>query len=902
MSTSLQSFLGASAASLLLRTGVNSADSATGSGSLARSNAGISSLLAATVASSTNGPIIESAAVRVAKAQFTTPYVTPPWLNAKGEAAADSSLQAIKSLKSLIDPKADSRLPADLSEAFTTYRGLERMKVLAEAASSAATGSSERATLTAIFDKGLSDLRKFLAGISPEKLNLYFEAPSRVATSNPIRQGASITSSFLKGVVDTRAATLTGLDGVQTINLSIRKGAVVYPVQVDLSQIDGTRTLDKIATALNSAIAAHSAKDSNGNPLLDGEGKPISALMTKFTVTSQNGKWGLSIQSVPNEVAWSVAPQDSDSLMVVSAQSLGKELPALQVSKIDDFKASARPRVASTITAIDTDATARAKLGSSTAKAVAASIDVVSAATDSEGNTYLLGTTAGAVDQVSAAGVPEMFIRKVSGSGTVLWQRPIDTDGTTRASAISIGRDGNLAVAGTAIGGAREVMPADGNLFTARFNLNGAELSRATLQLPGNQQATAVAADAAGNTYVTTRNGTTESGIYKFDAAGKLVASTTSANTRLTAVQVAPDSTILVLGRDNAGSGFVERLDSGLVTTGSKLTLGDLQPADMVIAGDGTIAVSGTVFKAGTSDKDAVVSLISSDLAAEERIVLGTPGSEEADSLIYSRDAFYLAGRTSGDLDGTRNGVMDGFISRIDPGSGKVTETLQFGKPGVTTGPLVIANSLASSAALETLGLGTGLLTPTRDSKLVDTTRLRVGDSFQLKLDAGKVTTFKIEANDTLTTLADRIRKTFGKPVTVTATNSAAGMTLRIQPTTGHAMQLIAGPEGSDALEKLGMKEARLYAPPPPSKNELKVKPGGQYGLALSDSLTLATQDDAKAALVQIKAALSMTQTAYRSLYWNDSMVEKVEGLKSMTSAQASQLQQYRAAIARLGG
>jgi hypothetical protein len=902
MSTSLQSLLTASAASSLLRNTVSAAANKDGFSGLSTANNIGASLLSASLATSVDGPAVESAAVRVAKAQFTAPYVSPPWLNAKGESAANPSLSAVKALKSLIDPKIDSALPPDLSDAFTTYRGLERMRVFAEAASNAKIGAGERADLTARFQQGLTELRKFLGTVTPDKLNLYFEAPSRVATTSPIRQGSSVTSSFLKGAVDTRTAALTSLDSVQSIALSVRKGTAVYPVLADLTQIVGTVTLDKVAKALNDALAVHSAKDSNGNPLLDGDGKPISILQSKFTVKSENGKWGLAIQSVPNEAVWSVPQQDNDSLMVVGSQVSGQEVAALQVRRIDDFAAQTRPRLATTVTAIDSHASARARLASSSAKEVAAPIEVVSAATDADGGTYLLGTTAGAVDNVAAAGAPEMFIRKVSASGALLWQRPIDTDVAASAAAIAIGKDGKLVVTGSVIGGAKETQSGDSNIFVARFDLNGAELSRTTLQLPGDQRATAVAADANGNTFVTARIGVSGGGVYKFSAEGKLLTSVTSQTNRLTAVQIAPDSSVVVLGRASDGTSFVERLDGSLAATGNMLSLSDLQPADMIIAEDGTIGLSGTVYKAGTSDKDVIVSLIDSDMVAEQRIILGTPGADEADSLIYKGGAIYVAGRTSGDLDGTRSGTVDGFVSRIDVQTGAITETLQFGRPGATTGPVVLASTIASSAALESIGLGSGLLTPTRESRLIDTTRLRAGDSFQLKLNAGKISTISIEAGDTLSTLADRIRKIMGKSVTVTATNGPGGMTMRLQPTTGNALQVIAGPAGSDALEKLGMKASRLFAPPLPSTKDPKVKPGGQFGLALSDSLTLSTQDDAKAALAQIKSALSMTQTAYRSLYWNESMRSKVEGLKSISSAQSSQLQQYRAAIARLGG
>ncbi|CAN5405693.1 hypothetical protein BH10PSE12_BH10PSE12_14770 [soil metagenome] len=80
--------------------------------------------------------------------------------------------------------------------------------------------------------------------------------------------------------------------------------------------------------------------------------------------------------------------------------------------------------------------------------------------------------------------------------------------------------------------------------------------------------------------------------------------------------------------------------------------------------------------------------------------------------------------------------------------------------------------------------------------------------------------------------------------------------------------------------------------------------PGGSFGLQLFDTLTLLTSSGAALALKTIKSALSMTQTAYRSLYWDSSKESLVNGnVTGQGSAhQQAQLAHYQAALARLTG
>lgn len=847
---------------------------------------------------------VESAAVRKAKAQFTTPVSLPPWIDRTGRPVSSPSLSAVKAMKSVVDPRASSTLPVDLRSGFTAYRALDRLQVLASAATAKTLPAPERQTLDQAFQKGLVDLRGYLASVNPDKLNLYFDNPSRLAVSAIAPRSNPGGSRFLGAAAPTRTAELLTLDGIEEISLTARKNNISYDIRVNIASIQGPVTLDKVARALNDKVADVIALDSNGKKLKDSAGNFVAALSSRFSVTSQNGKWGLSLSTTPGETLWATPQTVEPGLMVVAGRTAGMGAGTVEVGRIDDPKGTAAYRAAASISAVDTAGTARAKLISKNAAEKQSPVDVSGAVTDADGNTYLLGTTAGATEDVTAAGRPEMFLRKVAPSGALLWQRPIWTGNTATATAISLGADGRLTVAGTVREGAPGTSATNGDIFVARFDAGGAELMRKTIQKVGNQQPSSVTADASGNVYVASRDGSTGSSLIKLDASGKVIASVSKSSSQITSIHDAGDGTVLMLARGGDGQSYLERLDGKLAATGALLDLNDLQPADIAISADGQIAVSGTVYGSG-GDKDAVVSLIDSKLTSESRVVIGTTGTEEADSLLFTDGYLYVGGRTTGTLGSFQRGKVDGFVSRIDPQTAQLVGTTQFGKPGATTAPVALARTTTSSAALEKIGLGTGQLSPVIDKHLVDTTRLRAGDNFQVALNGGQLRKITVAQDETVTTLADKVRKALGRRVTVTATTSGMGMTLRIQPSTGYAVQLAAGAPGQDALSKLGLKPARLYAAPPPAANAPAVTPGGQYGLGLADFLALDTPENAKAALGKVQAAVSMTKTAYRSLYWDDTKAAKVAGAGGQTglnALQTAQLQQYRTAIARLGG
>jgi len=156
---------------------------------------------------------------------------------------------------------------------------------------------------------------------------------------------------------------------------------------------------------------------------------------------------------------------------------------------------------------------------------------------------------------------------------------------------------------------------------------------------------------------------------------------------------------------------------------------------------------------------------------------------------------------------------------------------------------------------------------PPASIKLVGQTSLRAGDEFSLRIQGGSPKKVVIEADDTLKTLVDRIRRLTGSKAKIATATVGGELVLNIDATAGSSIALLAGASGKDALAKLGLDPARLAAPIVAARGAPTVRPGGNFGLALTESLNISTAKDAAASLTVLKNAVSTTQTAYRSLY-----------------------------------
>jgi len=157
-----------------------------------------------------------------------------------------------------------------------------------------------------------------------------------------------------------------------------------------------------------------------------------------------------------------------------------------------------------------------------------------------------------------------------------------------------------------------------------------------------------------------------------------------------------------------------------------------------------------------------------------------------------------------------------------------------------------------------------------------------------------------IEANDTMTTLAQKVRRAAGFSATVSVVRSADGLNsvLQIKPINSKStVEVISGKGGKDALEALGLQEGVARVTGGDADKEKKI-----YGLKLPNDLKLDTKDHIKAAAAALSDALSKIRTIYRDLNNIANPPPKTAASGPVPAYLQAQLANYQAGLQRLTG
>ncbi|TGX54408.1 hypothetical protein E5A73_08805 [Sphingomonas gei] len=884
----------------------------------------------------------ESKAVRLAKAQFTLAESTPPWKETTKSTSISSQLASILASKTLVD-KTNSGiaiLPDDVKTSFTAYKALEKLRVLAEAATVKTATTAQRAQYEKAFAKGMADLQTYLTSAPSDKVNLSFGKPSSTAQSTKLSATQAYETKG-KGLVKLRSDPLPNLTGQEQFSVKVSRGALAETFTVDLSQGTQPPTLDSLVSQLNSAIKSTVIKDTNGDPVTDAKGDPISRWSASFEPVYSDGKWALKLKT-PDGIEQVSLEQigAKDSLVVATGQTALDAPTATQVFRLNEPDGAATRVTMGTIAALDREATAQntmagkttnvttttvdmdGKIKTATTKTsnVYASTDAAAMVTDAQGYSYVVGTTKGDLGANQSDGDNNLFLTKMDGTGNVVWQRSLGASGSSTGAAVSLGADGSIVVAGTVTGSFNGVTSADGDLVVAKYGTNGDEKFSTVVRSTGTDVAKAVTVGADGSVFVAGRAaaGKGDAFVARIDATGKIADRRTidsGGTDQINALAIDGDGNLLaVMSQD--GNASVHKLSATSLSTDlGSINLGTADVRAIAVAADGTIAIggatnaalSGSQVNAKSADRDGFVARIDAGLSGASVTYLGSAVDDQVDSITFLGNDLYAGGRTTGDLAAPRRGPTDGFVARIDAATGAVENINQFGQALLRTEPVRVSADVGGGNSISSLGFARGTINPAISDKLTTQTTMRAGDFFSIKADGGAVRKVAIEAGDTLKTIATRMQGMLGaSKATVTATVVDGVQKLSITMKPGHELELIPGGTDTDALAKLGIEPQRIATQATLSSSAPKVRPGGNYGMDLSEALNLSTLDNAKVAMKQVEGAISMAQTAYRSLYWDDSKARIVDGVKNTatgrqsTARESAQLANYQAALNRL--
>lgn len=872
----------------------------------------------------------ESAAVIKAKKAFTlaTPTVTAPWKEDEDEGSIAAQISAIKKLSTIIDTEyeKDSELEdlPDVRTAYTVYKALDKLQLIADSAADKSTTDTERARLAKIFAKGLADLEAYIGSAATDLLTLNFGI-SKSSTSTVAVATSDVTGSVSsKTIAAKQTDAISGLTGTEVFEINLSKLGTTETVTVDLSQGTQPPTLASVTAQLNAAIGATQATDANGDPVVDENGDPVSYWKSNFTMKydSDAQEWGLVFNPSGVEQVSIDQVGSSDSLMVAAGETRKNSTDSAEVYRITNLDGTLDWERLGSIAGVDTTATAAAKASADedddpdTDYTVYASSDANGIVTDAEGYSYIVGTTAGDVGANLSDGEKDLYLTKVDSEGNVVWQRTLGAAGSASGAAITMTDSGEIVVAGT-VSSAFSGSDADQNdMLVMRFDSLGNELSATAIRQVGDETASAITVGDDGSIYVGGRAGTGDAFIAKLSATGTLesrrVIDSGGVDT-LSSLEIDASGNLLALTREN-GVATIRQIDANSISTDlGSYTLGTGVDAralavsdtgEIAVVGATATAVSGSQANSISGGRDAFVTVLSSDLSSANTTYIGTADSDQADSVTWFNGSLYVGGRTTGSLEGTLAGTTDGFVAKVDPTTGAIDGVSQFGLSLSNFDPVQVSAVSGGDTALGALGLSRGLLNKQNSSTLVSQTALRTGDEFTIKVDDGTEKTITIEDDETMSSLARKIRRIIGTSGTVTTSYVDGKTSLKITAASGKTIELGAGSEGQDALAKLGLSSGKLITKVYSADDANTVTPGGTYSLNLSSSLSLGTQELAARAASSIGSALSMIQTAYRSLYWDSTKAAKVDGTSLVTSSgsayQQAKLANYQAALSRL--
>ena len=551
----------------------------------------------------------------------------------------------------------------------------------------------------------------------------------------------------------------------------------------------------------------------------------------------------------------------------------------------------------------------------------------------------LQGAVNGALNSGATSGKSDSFVTLYDAKGDEVWTQRRGAQQDDEATAVAFGADGTVYVGGRTksamAGGSAPLGGWDSYLTAYATSAKGAPttLFTKTFGTAGDDKITGLVVD---GDKVTTAGVEAGRGVLRsFDMALTTVATSRSVDelgnwtqTVTTSVDGAPGTPVVTSG-SQAPSGVAYVTSSNVTTAGSAA---DLATRDIGDLGGGTIAglvldggdlylggstrngalTAGAPVAAHSGGVDGFALRLSTDLtsnAGDQLAYVGGTGDDTVTAIAASGGKVWLTGSAGEGLGGAAMGAKDGYVSQVDLTDGAVDWTERLGgKDGYAT-PTSIAVGATGASALDKLGLPAGTIDYTRSTSIVSATSIRAGDSFQvITSSAGAPKTVAIAANDTLDTLAIKVRRATGYKAKVEVVSEGDVRKLKITPLNDNAtIEILPGKGGDDALEALGLSPGVARRTVMEDGKSVSADGKGPvYGLKLTQDLDLSTEASRTAAMKALNDALGVIRNAYRDL-------ETAAKPKALTTPGAgasgpvpaylsAQIANYQAALSRLGG
>lgn len=752
--------------------------------------------------------------------------IVPPWKIATPDSDEDV-LTSLFTAQPLIDTRDKLFKREDLSDdfknLFALYKGLNRLSELVEFAKTDRRADYMRDQLQRQFDAKLGEIYAFiddtefnditlLRGLKTDKLSSTAERPDSSGDQYSAYGFVlleSQTEFYGNRATTVRSDPIPGLTGTETFTITITENGATTDILIDLANVTGGLTIDNIVDYINTQLAA------DGN------------IATYFEVERFNeDSYGIQINLSSGEAISFSAGTASEEPAVYVAGTFGTgSLSGGFLTKLDDL-AAASPNEAFRVD-INTDKADGAE----------------GVAVDSLGNVYVVGTTNGDLDNQLNSGTDDLYLSKYDAAGNLVWSRLLGASDTTSGFAVAVDSGDNVVVVGqtsvpltdTAYGGGSDT-------FVTKFTSEGQEQWTRQAAPFAADGGLGVTFDSSDNVFVTgyalgavasdqTYGGGSDAFVTKLDSSGTLQYNKQfggTGNETATAITV-DNAGNLYVAYEGSGNGYVRQyadsatndpplyeVDLGSLGTDGKVT-------GLAIDASGNLFVSGyttnTSLNGGTGGivtahaggTDGFVTRINGTAGTIDWVTyVGSSGEDKAFDVVVNGSDVYVSGSTDGQLSGaTKVGDRDAFVAKLD-NAGALQWAHQIGGAFVTDGKGIAFDSTGTSVVTK-LGLPNGPAPGPSAGTVISQTAARPGQQFSLIIDDDTIKTITLEDDDSFFWLAFKIQKALGTSGTATIEQNGDTEFLQITALDGAKIEVVAGPENFDALPGLGLREVTLY-------------------------------------------------------------------------------------------
>lgn len=827
--------------------------------------------------------------------------------------------------------KPDEKTEQDNQKLFALYQAVNNLTYLAKMSQREGMTAGQLAGFDTRFQAGFAQVQNFISTESFNDFTLQATAPSASVTSTVSIPFPPMNYTGGTVAADSQLTNpLANIGAGDSFTISVKKNGVTSDVAIDLSQVQGGLTLDNIVAYVNQQLSA------------GGFSTRFKRAMTSGSIDDPTkATYGISITEAPSEAITLSSDAAKPALYFAGNSGSATGTAGIKGANGTIVGATAPDEQGRLVKLTDLDSSARGVFNVSTDPA-SGTTTAQSTVVDANGNVYVLGSATGDFGNQLNQGTQDAVISKYDSAGNLQWSKLLGSAGTANGAALALDPNGGVVVAGSTTANLSSAGIGDGNndSFAVKYDADGNQVWTKQIPTLSDNQALSVSVDSSSNVYIggqvtgTIGAGQTNQGggdgyIAKLDSKGALVyeqQSGTSGADQVSATAIASDGGLVVASVQN-GHAILSKYANGDATQAAvwQVDLGDLQNGGAIgglTVSGGNIYVSGTtsntalnaggaasIANASSGGQDAFVMALTdsgASVSADHVSYVGTSSADQGGGLTVGSDGtVYLTGTTKGTFAGqTRSATAtdNAFVAAL-AADGSVTWTRQYGgADGQSTGASIAIDPTGSSV-LDALGLPRGTLDLNQSVDLASSTTLRSGDSFQIEIAGAskRTATITIENGETMDSLALKISSALGFAGKATATYAHGGKALKISVNPGITATLIAGPNDSDALARLGISPGTISNTAKDGSAPASSSASQVFGLGFSGRpLDISTRIDAGVARAELLNVLSAIRNAYRTTNTPATPAAPAQTDGAAPAYLSSQLASYQTALSAL--